>query len=86
MNVPAPVPNLQRLRWRCRRGTRELDQLFGGWLDESYAQATPDLQIAFSELLEQQDPDLWDWVMGHGQPARADWQRIVGEIRGRHQL
>ena len=86
MNTLALAPNLQRLRWRCRRGTRELDQLFSGWLDESYAQAAPNVQIAFSELLEQQDPDLWDWVMGHGQPERADWQQIIGEIRSRHQL
>ena len=78
--------NLLRLRWRCRRGTRELDQLFSGWLDESFARAEPALQLAFGELLEQQDPDLWDWVMGHGQPGRADWQQIIGEIRSRHQL
>jgi antitoxin CptB len=85
VNTLAP-PNLQRLRWRCRRGTRELDQLFSGWLDQSYAQAEPALQLAFDALLEQQDPDLWDWVMGHGRPERADWQQIIGEIRSRHQL
>ena len=30
---------IKRLRWRTRRGTRELDALFGGWLDERFAGA-----------------------------------------------
>jgi succinate dehydrogenase flavin-adding protein (antitoxin of CptAB toxin-antitoxin module) len=30
---------IKRLRWRTRRGTRELDALFGGWLDERFASA-----------------------------------------------
>ena len=33
MTVPA------RLRWRCRRGTRELDVLLGWWLDARFAAA-----------------------------------------------
>lgn len=69
---------LKRLRWRCRRGTRELDALLGGWLDRHAA--APDLD-AFDALLDQQDPDLWDWLMGHAEPPRADWRVIVAEIR-----
>jgi len=33
-----------------------------------------------------QDPDLWDWVMGHATAPRDDWQAIIDEIRARHQL
>jgi antitoxin CptB len=69
--MEAEAARLKRLRWRARRGTRELDALFGGWLDE---------------LLDAQDPDLWDWVMGHARPARADWQAIIDDIRTRHRL
>ena len=80
------VPNLKRLHWRTRRGTRELDALFGGWLETSFATAGPALQQAFDELLDVQDPDLWDWVMGHARPPRADWQAIIDDIRARHRL
>lgn len=72
---------LKRLRWRCRRGTRELDALLGGWLD---AHATGDHDAvleAFDEMLDQTDPDLWDWLSGHSLPPRADWRAIVDEIR-----
>jgi len=77
---------LKRLRWRTRRGTRELDALFGGWLETSFSTADAALQQAFDELLDVQDPDLWDWVMGHAQPPRADWQAIIDDIRARHRL
>jgi antitoxin CptB len=74
---------LKRLRWRCRRGTRELDALLGGWL-EAHGGSMDEAQfVAFDALLDQQDPELWDWLMGHAEPARADWQTIVAEIRGR---
>ena len=51
---------IRRLRWRTRRGTRELDALFGSWLDESFASADEATRRAFDELLDVQDPDLWD--------------------------
>lgn len=77
---------LKRLRWRTRRGTRELDALFGGWLETSFPTADEALRQAFDELLDVQDPDLWDWVMGHAKPPRADWQAIIDDIRARHRL
>jgi antitoxin CptB len=77
---------IKRLRWRTRRGTRELDALFGGWLDERFADADEATRVAFDELLDVQDPDLWDWVMGYAQATRPDWQTIIDEIRARHRL
>ncbi len=35
----------------------------------------------FDALLERQDPELWDWLMGNAEPPRADWREIVDEIR-----
>lgn len=78
--------SLARLRWRARRGTRELDALLGGWLDERFADADSATQQAFDELLDTQDPDLWDWIMGHAPAPRADWQAIIDDIRARHRL
>ncbi|MEI7038010.1 succinate dehydrogenase assembly factor 2 [Fulvimonas yonginensis] len=78
--------SLARLRWRARRGTRELDALLGRWLDERYGSADPPTRQAFDELLDAQDPDLWDWIMGHARAPRADWQAIIDDIRARHRL
>lgn len=75
---------LSRLRWRCRRGTRELDQVLGGWLDERYPSATETARAAFARLLERQDPELWDWIVGHGAPDDRDEAAVIDEIRTRH--
>ena len=75
-----------RLRWLCRRGTKELDALYGWWLRERYDKADTALQQAFAELLQEQDPDLWDWTIGRAVPPRRDWSVIVDDIRAHHQL
>ena len=75
--------SLKRIQWRCRRGTRELDALLGGWL-EARRDSIDAAQIStFDALLDQQDPVLWDWLMGHAEPPRADWRAIVADIRER---
>ena len=76
----------RRLAWRCRRGTRELDILLGGWLREDYATADEAQRTAFESLLEQQDPDLWDWLMARVPSPSLDWQAVIDAIRARHQL
>jgi antitoxin CptB len=78
--------HIKRLQWRVRRGTSELDILFGDWLRDCFPTACDAQQQAFGELLDQQDPDLWDWVMGHARPVRVDWQVIIDDIRARHRL
>ena len=75
-----------RLRWRCRRGMRELDQLLGGWLDVHYAHAGEKTRAAFAELLEQPDPELWHWLQGHGAPDDAHWRAVIDEIRTRDRV
>ena len=72
---------MKRLRWRCRRGTRELDALLGGWLDARGASMDAAQLAVFDALLDRQDPELWDWLMGHAEPPHAEWRAIVAEIR-----
>lgn len=72
-----------RLRWRCRRGMRELDQLLGAWLDARYSHVDDATQAAFAALLDEQDPQLWDWLSGRTTPDNAAWRGIIDEIRQR---
>ena len=55
----ARSPNPAKLRWRCRRGTKELDMLTLRYLDSHYEHANVDEQCAFAALLEMQDPELY---------------------------
>lgn len=75
---------LSKLRWRSRRGTRELDQLFGWWLDERYTASSAEARQGFALLLEQQDPDLWNWILGNGRPPDPREAAVIDEIRARH--
>lgn len=77
---------IKRLRWRCRRGTRELDGLLGGWLEACGAQANAQTLNAFDTLLEQPDPMIWDWLMSHARCERTDWQEIIDAIRAHNRL
>ena len=77
MTAPDPTPG--RLRWRARRGTRELDRVLGRWLDLRYATASPQRRADFDALLDESDPDLWDWLTGNA-AAPARYAAIIDEI------
>lgn len=75
-----------RLRWRCRRGTRELDTMLGWWLDARFASANETAQADFDALLDCTDPDLWDWLTGHAVPSDPRFVAIIDEIRSHHRV
>lgn len=79
----AAVP--ARLRWRCRRGTRELDTLFGRWLEAGWAESGAKAQSLFDRLLDESDPDLWDWLIGQASPP-GEYAELVHAIRARSGL
>ena len=70
-----------RLRWRCRRGTRELDTLLVGFFDECYASLPAADKQRFSQLLELPDPDLHDYLMGWYEAADPGMARLLDRIR-----
>jgi len=70
-----------KLRWRCRRGMKELDLLTLGYLEQYYPEAAEEEQQAFADLLELQDPQLMGYILGRGAPADAVTTRVVGMMR-----
>ncbi len=69
-----------QLRWRCRRGMKELDVLLAAWLDGCWPQADESRRRDFAWLLEQPDPDLADWLIGGARPAGSTRAALVDEI------
>ena len=57
-----------RLRWRCRRGMKELDILLARYMDERFGAASPKEQEAFRGLLEIQDPVIYAYCLGSERP------------------
>lgn len=59
---------LGRLRWRCRRGMRELDVLLLRYLARDWPAAGAAERIAFTALLERQDPEINALLHGRMEP------------------
>jgi antitoxin CptB len=72
---------LKRLRWRCRRGMRELDDLLVRWLEREWPAASEDRRAVFLRLLDTEDDKLWRWFLGHEAPSDAALDALVQHIR-----
>lgn len=72
---------LRRLRWKSRRGMRELDQLLGRYLDREWRQSSEAERGVFLRLLETEDDRLWHWFMGHEISDDDELQILVERIR-----
>jgi antitoxin CptB len=72
---------LARLRWQCRRGTKELDLLLQRYLDSGYVVAEEDEKAQFVELLELEDDDLVAVLMGDWDVETEEMKALVGKIR-----
>ena len=73
-------PELSKLRWRCRRGTKELDTLTGRYLEQFYNHASLEEQCAFARLLEMQDPELHKILTREHSPNDPLVENIVTKI------
>ena len=71
---------LRRLRWRCRRGMRELDRLLEAYLDRGWPQAEPLQRERFERLLECEDDQLWRWFLGHTSPPDPGLDAAVRHV------
>ncbi len=68
-----------RLKWQCRRGTKELDFLLNRYLETGYLAADQGERELFVELLGMEDDELIGVLMGEFEVAgMAD---LVGKVR-----
>lgn len=74
-------PELKRLRWRCRRGMRELDVLFNAYLDRAWPTASDEERGVFLQLMDCEDDRLWRWFMGYEDVPDANLRALVECMR-----
>ena len=72
------MSNKGHLRWRCRRGMRELDKAMLGYLDNYYDEASATERADFESLLDWQEPELYRLVCGKDKDAH--YQHIIDKI------
>lgn len=73
-------PELNRLRWRCRRGMRELDVLLERYLRDRWPTAAAERRAAFRALLELPDPELAALCLRRSVTPVAELAALLAEI------
>jgi antitoxin CptB len=73
--------DLDRIRWRCRRGLLELDLVLAGFVRTELERLSAAELTAFGRLLEAADNDLWDWISTRSEPADAGLAALVSRLR-----
>jgi antitoxin CptB len=74
-------PSLARLRWRCRRGMRELDALLLAFVDRSGASLTTTEMAVFERVLELPDPVLHSYLLRRSDSDDAAIAELIERIR-----
>ena len=69
-----------RLRWQCRRGMRELDELLLRYLEDDYPNASDDDKAAFRAVLELADPELNAYLLQRQTPSSEPIARVINRI------
>ena len=72
---------LERLKWRSRRGLLELDLVFERFWARGAASLAPGEIAAFERLLAMPDNDVLDLVMDRTVTADREIQAIVEKLR-----
>ena len=72
---------LNRLRWRCRRGLLENDLILTRYLDARGGEISAEEVAALDRLLDLPDDELWDLIAGRSEPADAGLLPLVAQLR-----
>jgi succinate dehydrogenase flavin-adding protein (antitoxin of CptAB toxin-antitoxin module) len=79
--VPIDATELNRLRWRCRRGLLENDLVLARFLERHGATLDRERLAALDELLALPDPDLWAIVSGASECDEPRLAAMVAMLR-----
>ena len=75
------MKEMERIRWRCRRGLLELDIVLGRFAERHYAELDEAQQAAFDALLDMPDTMLWDMIAGRQEAAQCEQQALLEKFR-----
>lgn len=71
----------KRMRWRCRRGMKELDVALEYFVDNKYAALDVAGRAAFERVLAMEDPELYACMLGKERAADAEVQDVIVSLR-----
>ena len=74
------MTNKSSLKWRCRRGIREMDILLQRFLEKHFDSLSSEEQKIFEQLLNESDMDIMAWIMEKATPADK-FEKIIKLLR-----
>jgi antitoxin CptB len=77
----AHAAEYRRLCWRSRRGMLELDLALLPFVERRLVALTAVEQARYGRLLDHDDWDIYDWILGRSAPPTADLASIVAAVR-----
>ena len=72
--------NRDKIFWHSRRGMLELDLLLVPFAREVFETLSRQDQLLYSDLLEEEDQDLFAWLMQRSPPSEARFESIIRQI------
>lgn len=70
----------QKVFWHSRRGMLELDLLLVPFATDVFETLSNQDQLLYSEFLEQEDQDMFRWLMGRDAPEDTRFQPLIAQI------
>ncbi|MCW8196451.1 succinate dehydrogenase assembly factor 2 [Proteobacteria bacterium 005FR1] len=70
-----------KLFWASRRGMLELDLVLLPFVENVFAGLPEEDKDRYWKLLDQEDQDLFAWLLRRGEPEDEDLRRIVEIVR-----
>jgi len=77
------MSELSRIRWRCRRGIKEMDLILQRFLEQDYPTLAPQQIVLFDQILDETDLDILDWILGRSQPDNTEYEQLIHLFRQR---
>ncbi len=77
-----PETRIKRLRYRSwHRGWKETDLILGSFADSRLAALSPDNIDIYEKLLDENDADIWDWLIGKLPPKNPAYTPLLEELK-----
>jgi antitoxin CptB len=71
---------INKLRWRCRRGMRELDVMLVDFLEREDTTSSDESINTFELFLDCSDMDLYSWLTRRSIPQDIRFKKIVEKM------
>jgi antitoxin CptB len=73
---------LKRLRYRSgHRGCKETDVVFAQFCETRLEGLQGPLLAAYEQLLDEDDADIWNWLVGRDTPENKEYQILITMLR-----